>query len=145
MTPDNAVTLKGERMLSVRETAKIMGWCLDSVRRHLRSGQMPGVRLGRNWRVPESQLAAYIGLGKSEFDTPVVSTGSYTPAPGRPKTTVAATQSEGDSEIIEALLRTSAMRSQVLQLVQTAMKNTDASPEVAQQTLKELNILLRHL
>lgn len=46
----------------MREAAQLLGLCLDSVRRQLRSGKLPGVRVGRDWRVPERVLLAQMGL-----------------------------------------------------------------------------------
>ena len=48
--------LTPERLFTVRETAKILGRCQDTVRRHLRSARLSGVRVGRIWRVPASGL-----------------------------------------------------------------------------------------
>ncbi len=54
--------VQGERLLTVKEAASLLGLCVDSVRRHLRSGKLQGVRVGGGWRVPESKLAVQLGL-----------------------------------------------------------------------------------
>lgn len=139
MTRQTGSALKGERMLSVRETAEIMGWCLDSVRRKLRSGEMPGVRLGRSWRVPESQLAAFVGVehitppelrdssvGRRHYKT------DYPPSKRR----------EGDKEVVDVLLRTDVVRNEILRLVRQAMTDSRVPKDAARQTLDELGELL---
>jgi excisionase family DNA binding protein len=145
---EHGVSLKGERMLSVRETAQIMGWCLDSVRRKLRSGEMPGVRLGRNWRIPESQLAAFIGvgtIGTSFEETSDNSTGQGRPHSRAVSLLESASDTDANTEVIQALLRTGAARDQILKLVKTALNNSDVSPESSRRTLQELRSLMRAL
>ena len=56
------IRVAGERLLTVAEAANSLGLCIDSVRRHLRSGKLEGVRVGGAWRVPESKLMAQLGL-----------------------------------------------------------------------------------
>jgi excisionase family DNA binding protein len=146
MTQQNKASVKGERMLSVRETAEIMGWCLDSVRRKLRSGELPGVRLGRNWRVSESQLASYIGvdnIGTSGDRASEVSVVSEPRSTAQHKRVSLPVEDEMDTEVVDALLRTAPARGQVLELVRKALVNSDVSPRRARQTLEELADLLR--
>lgn len=155
-------------MLSVRETAEVLGLCLDSVRRHLRSGKMPGVRVGRNWRIPESQLSAYMGLAREEeqtyhasrYDRGGHSTDMSEPTrvsdkamyyredsrTGRTATARAEnrTTQEGN-EVIEALLRTHPARARVMSLVKEAASGADFAPNEAQHLLRELNELLHQL
>jgi excisionase family DNA binding protein len=146
MTQQVKAGVQGERMLSVRETAEIMGWCLDSVRRKLRSGDLPGVRLGRNWRVPESQLAAYIGvenIGTAPDDDFGMSGGAKSSAGIEHPRTYLPVGDDVDTEVVDALLRTAPARGQVLDLVRQALVNTEVSPKMARQTLNELADLLR--
>jgi excisionase family DNA binding protein len=148
MNPEHGVKLKGERMLSVRETAQIMGWCLDSVRRKLRSGEMPGVRLGRNWRIPESHLASYIGvdqIGTSLEESPADARGQGRPRSKSASRLESAPTLDANTELIEALLRTGAARDQILKIVKTALTNSEVSPESTRRTLQELRSLLRAL
>lgn len=147
MAQQRPISLKGERMLSVRETAEIMGWCLDSVRRKLRSGEIPGVRLGRNWRIPESQLAAFIGvenIGIAVPEAPPVANATYSSTRDRKGGSVIKNADE-EIEVVDALLRTEAGSEQVLELVRRALKNAEVSPKTARQTLNELSDLLRSL
>ncbi len=46
------------RLLTVREGQKLIGLYLDSVRRQLRAGKLQGMRVGRDWRIPERVLLA---------------------------------------------------------------------------------------
>ncbi|RYG75194.1 DNA-binding protein [bacterium] len=137
--------MKGERMLSVRETAEIMGWCLDSVRRKLRSGELPGVRLGRNWRVPESQLASFIGVDHIGVSSDVEVTYENKPVRAGRKKSDSVNIADPETEVVDALLKTEAAQHQVLELVRQALDNTEISPKVARQTLIELGDMLRAL
>lgn len=155
-----------EKMLSAEETAQALGLCLDSVRRHLRSGKLPGVRVGRNWRVPESRLAAHLGVVLPEAPVNRVDT-SQTVWPqklriksgthaittaGSPKVQIRPTSArygsaynDDENEVVDALLRTGPAREQVLDLVRQAAGSADLAPEDAQRLLGEIGQLLRRL
>lgn len=45
-----------EELLTPAKTAKILGIHLDSARRLLRNGKLPGVKVGHGWRIPRSRL-----------------------------------------------------------------------------------------
>lgn len=155
-----------EKMLSAEETAEALGLCLDSVRRHLRSGKLPGVRVGRNWRVPESRLAAHLGvtLPKAPVDEidasqPVwpqklrIRSGSHVmTTAGSPKTQIrpaavryGSAYNDEENEVVDALLRTGPAREQVLDLVRQAAGSADLAPDDAQRLLGEIGQLLRRL
>lgn len=48
------------RYLTVIEVAEVMRVSKMTVYRLLHSGELPGVRVGRSFRVPEDALAAYL-------------------------------------------------------------------------------------
>ncbi len=57
-----------ERFLTVEQVAQTLQVHLDTVRHWLRTGQLKGSKIGRVWRVPESELhklAAGSGVGES--------------------------------------------------------------------------------
>ncbi|RYG68754.1 DNA-binding protein [bacterium] len=162
----NSKTAHRERMLSVRETAQVLGLCLDSVRRHLRSGKMPGVRVGRNWRIPESQLSVYMGIAKDEeqtfhsakfdrsghelSDSSRVSDKALYYRDGSRASTRGAVKTEArngqdSNEVVEALLRTHPARARIMSLVKEAASGADFAPDDAQHLLRELNELLHEL
>jgi excisionase family DNA binding protein len=150
----NSKIAQRERMLSVRETAQVLGLCLDSVRRHLRSGKMPGVRVGRNWRIPESQLSVYMGIASDEDQTyhteksvtPKTNNRSgYTRENAGRGAARAEAESSPENEVVEALFRTHPARTKIMALVKDAASGAEFSPDEAQHLLKELNHLLREL
>ncbi len=49
-----------ENLLTVEETAEKLKTHPETVRDFLRGGQLAGVKLGRAWRVRESDLAAFV-------------------------------------------------------------------------------------
>lgn len=49
-----------ENLLSIDETAQKLKSHPETVRRFIRQGQLAGVKLGRSWRVRESDLTAFI-------------------------------------------------------------------------------------
>jgi excisionase family DNA binding protein len=49
-----------ENLLTVEETAEKLKKHPENVREFLRDGQLAGVKLGRSWRVRESDLTAFI-------------------------------------------------------------------------------------
>jgi excisionase family DNA binding protein len=52
-----------ERFLTVTEVAAIMRVSKMTVYRLLHSGELPGLRVGRSFRVPAQALEAYLGRG----------------------------------------------------------------------------------
>ncbi|WOL41370.1 helix-turn-helix domain-containing protein (plasmid) [Pyramidobacter sp. YE332] len=45
-----------DKLLTVKEVAEIIGVHIDTVRIWLRTGRMKGVKFGKAWRIPESEL-----------------------------------------------------------------------------------------
>jgi excisionase family DNA binding protein len=45
-----------EEFLTVEETAKRLKLSIFTLRDYLRAGKVPGIKVGRHWRVPESAL-----------------------------------------------------------------------------------------
>ena len=48
------------RLLSVSEVAEILKVSNEFVRRLIRQGSIPGRKIGREWRVEESELLKYV-------------------------------------------------------------------------------------
>ncbi|MBI5443605.1 MAG: helix-turn-helix domain-containing protein [Deltaproteobacteria bacterium] len=56
-------------LLNTLEVADILRIEVGTVRKLLHKGQLPGRKLGRDWRVDEGELQNYVrGTGKREFD-----------------------------------------------------------------------------
>lgn len=125
-----------EKTYSVHETAHILGLCLDSVRRHLRDGKMPGVRVGRQWRITHSQLAAYMGV--EALPSPPLQPALTESSEAEPTIDI-----RGHNEVLAPLLRTAPVRAQVLAIVEQATINTNLRPKKAHYLLDDLDILLR--
>jgi len=49
-----------ESLLSIDETAEKLKSHPETVRRFIREGQLAAVKLGRSWRVRESDLTAFV-------------------------------------------------------------------------------------
>jgi excisionase family DNA binding protein len=49
-----------ERLLTPEEAANRLGIAPRTLREWLRSGKLPGVKLGRLWRIRETDLKAFI-------------------------------------------------------------------------------------
>jgi excisionase family DNA binding protein len=60
--------LSDVRFLTVAEVAELMRVSNMTVYRMVESGQLPAVRFGRSYRIPESALAAAIELPGSQAD-----------------------------------------------------------------------------
>ena len=60
--------LSDVRFLTVAEVAEMMRVSNMTVYRMVESGKLPAVRFGRSYRIPESALAAAIGLPESQAD-----------------------------------------------------------------------------
>lgn len=42
--------------LTVQETADYLHFCAETVKRRLRGGELPGIKVGGRWLVPKAQL-----------------------------------------------------------------------------------------
>jgi excisionase family DNA binding protein len=49
-----------ESLLDINETAQKLKWHPETVRRFIRDGQLSAVKMGKSWRVRESDLSAFI-------------------------------------------------------------------------------------
>jgi excisionase family DNA binding protein len=58
-----------EPLYTVEETAEYLKLKLRTVRAFLTAGKIKGVKVGREWRVPESDLQAYIDGLKAARDS----------------------------------------------------------------------------
>ncbi len=56
-------SMTGERYMTVDETAAYLKVCPDTVSRLARAGQIPSVRVGRQWRFRERDLLAGLQHG----------------------------------------------------------------------------------
>ena len=54
-----------ERLLTVHQAAKMLGVSVYTVKRQLRAGELPGVKIGGQWRVQRVALEAQLGIGES--------------------------------------------------------------------------------
>lgn len=137
------------RLLTVREAAQLLGLCLDSVRRQLRSGKLPGVRVGRGWRVPERVLMAQLGLmapmlGASSVEEEekkipqlrAQKPGFVVPAPAdsEPRTDFRTPQKASNGNVA---------REQTKALVEQAAQHADLSKRATERLLAELDDLLQ--
>ncbi len=61
-------------ILSVAEAASLFNIPKPTLYQHLRTGMLPGIRIGGRWRVDKKEIAKMIGLelGKKEDSTPPV-------------------------------------------------------------------------
>jgi excisionase family DNA binding protein len=58
--------LSDVRFLTVAEVADMMRVSTMTVYRMVKAGELPAVRFGRSYRIPESAVAEAIGLGDSQ-------------------------------------------------------------------------------
>lgn len=58
--------LSDVRFLTVAEVADMMRVSSMTVYRLVKSGELPAVRFGRSYRIPESAVARAIGLGDAQ-------------------------------------------------------------------------------
>jgi excisionase family DNA binding protein len=58
--------LSDVRFLTVAEVAEMMRVSTMTVYRLVHSGELPAVRFGRSYRIPESAVAALVGLSESD-------------------------------------------------------------------------------
>jgi excisionase family DNA binding protein len=57
-----------EKLYTPEEAAKLLGIAPRTIRNYLRNGVIKGIKTGMMWRVPESDLQAYIDRLKEERD-----------------------------------------------------------------------------
>lgn len=48
--------MKDEKLYTLKETAKLIGCCERSVFTYLHEGKIKGIRIGRLWKVKESEI-----------------------------------------------------------------------------------------
>ena len=135
----------GERLLTVKEAARSLGLCVDSVRRHLRSGKLQGVRVGGGWRVPESKLAVQLGL-LAVAAVPALDVMEDERKHIGPKTTIIeATRNGSDNQLLDTLFQTEPVRARVLQLVEAAGISASVASTDRAQLAHELEKVLGNL
>lgn len=61
-----ATDLSDVRFLTVQEVAELMRVSSMTVYRLVHSGELPAVRFGRSYRIPESAVAGAIGIADSD-------------------------------------------------------------------------------
>jgi excisionase family DNA binding protein len=94
-----------EQLYSAEEAAQILGLQVRTVRNYIREGRLPGVRIGKQYRIARSALEAFAGGGPANV-------AGATPAaqPLRPHTAVevsSVVQVDGiDTETAERITRT---------------------------------------
>lgn len=49
-----------EKLLTVKEVAEILRIAEKTVRELLKEGSLPGIKVGKTWRIPEDDLKKYI-------------------------------------------------------------------------------------
>lgn len=132
----------GERLLTVKEAASSLGLCVDSVRRHLRSGKLQGVRVGGGWRVPESKLAIQLGL-LTLAAIPVLDVIEDERSHIGPKSALVTTRyNSTDNELLDTLLETRSARARVLELVEAAAIAADIPSSARALLARKLNLSL---
>ncbi|MCE9566999.1 MAG: helix-turn-helix domain-containing protein [Planctomycetes bacterium] len=63
-----------EALMTPREVAIYLGMHEETIREALREGRLPGVRLGRSWRVPARLLNEWIGRRAQSGERSVTNT-----------------------------------------------------------------------
>lgn len=126
------------RLFTVRETAKILGLCLDSVRHHLRSGQLQGVRVGGSWRVPEKVLLVQLGLATLSAGAPPVEVEKETKRRSSKQALSIAHEPERTASLPSEM-----SRRQMRDLVEQAAAHADLSKRATQRLLAEWDDLLQ--
>ncbi len=58
--------LSDVRLLTVAEVADMMRVSTMTVYRLVKSGELPAIRFGRSYRIPESAVADILGMGDSQ-------------------------------------------------------------------------------
>lgn len=87
------------RILTVTQTAEKLQMTQDVVRAYLRDGALPGRKVGKAWRVVESDLERWISAGQSEGSERVSGFGFLAQFPGG--TSSAEFMAEKDAETEE--------------------------------------------
>ncbi|MGV8123497.1 MAG: helix-turn-helix domain-containing protein [Candidatus Xenobiia bacterium LiM19] len=54
------MTMVVEKLYTPKEAAQDLGWAEKTVLDYLRAGKLPGVKMGREWRIKEKDLQAYV-------------------------------------------------------------------------------------
>lgn len=64
-------TTSDDVLMTVEETAAFVGCSRAKVARMLRDGHLPGIRIGRSWRVPRGALVdALLAIAKQHWKLP---------------------------------------------------------------------------
>ncbi len=63
-------------IMTVEQAAEYLQLTADTVRRLLREGQLPGRRIGKEWRLSRRKLEEFIMEGKPRDTTPEASEGN---------------------------------------------------------------------
>jgi excisionase family DNA binding protein len=69
-----------EQLYSADEAAQILGLQVRTVRSYLREGRLPGVRIGKQYRIARSDLEAFTGAGLPLADAEPTSVAALPPA-----------------------------------------------------------------
>ena len=56
------------KMMSVKETARFLGWSRDKVRKEIRCNNIPAIKYGRRYAVPKWRLLEKINEEIDEFE-----------------------------------------------------------------------------
>ncbi len=62
-----------EQLYSAEEAAQILGLQVRTVRSYLREGRLPGVRIGKQYRISRADLEAFTGAGLARGDAETAS------------------------------------------------------------------------
>jgi excisionase family DNA binding protein len=71
-----------EQLYSAEEAAQVLGLQVRTVRSYLREGRLPGVRIGKQYRITRADLEAFTGGGLVRADAEPASVAA--PPPARP-------------------------------------------------------------
>ena len=59
-----------EKLLTVEDAAKVLLVKPTTIRKWLKAGKLKGMKMGRLWRVRESELEAFLSEGEGEWQVP---------------------------------------------------------------------------
>ncbi|MHB0912796.1 MAG: helix-turn-helix domain-containing protein [Armatimonadota bacterium] len=93
------------RILTVEQTAEKLQMSEDVVREYLRAGKLPGRKIGKSWRVVESDLESWISAGQGERAERVSARGFLKKYPGKLSSETVAAEKRLEAELEEAKLR----------------------------------------
>ena len=94
------------RILNVEQAAEKLGMTPKLVREHFRRGRLPGRKLGKSWRILESDLEAWISMGPTGQPRQFVSgRGFLKKYPGRLSTADVIADKRREVEIEESKFR----------------------------------------